>query len=128
MMDKHREIHSALAKDFTTRRGLLRELATPILRDQNVKIANAMDASPLIGEDSHQISVRKTYTGLRDSMSIEGLVAVASESVTIDDVCDALVNPEQIDEGQWVLYDVEDGRKGPEATEVEAYDGEPPEV
>ena len=94
MMDKHSEIHSALAKDFTTRRGLLRELATPILRDQNVKIANAMDASPLIGEDSHQISVRKTYTGLRDSMSIEGLVAVASESVTIDDVCDALVNPD----------------------------------
>lgn len=29
-----------------------------------------------------------------------------------------------LDEGQWVLYDVEHRQKGPEATEVEPYDGE----
>jgi CspA family cold shock protein len=33
-------------------------------------------------------------------------------------------NPEDLDEGQWVLYDVEDRKKGPEATEVEPYNGE----
>lgn len=36
----------------------------------------------------------------------------------------ALVDPTALDEGQWVLYDVEDRKKGPEATEVETYDGE----
>lgn len=32
-------------------------------------------------------------------------------------------NPEEIAEGQSVLYDVEERNKGPEATEVEPYDG-----
>ena len=36
----------------------------------------------------------------------------------------ALVDPTGLEEGQWVLYDVEDRKKGPEATEVETYDGE----
>ncbi len=36
----------------------------------------------------------------------------------------ALVDPAGLEEGQWVLYDVEDRKKGPEATEVETYDGE----
>ena len=35
-------------------------------------------------------------------------------------------NPEDLNEGQWVLYDVEDRKKGPEATEVEPYNGEVP--
>lgn len=29
-----------------------------------------------------------------------------------------------IQEGQWVLYDVEETRKGPEATDVESYEGD----
>jgi CspA family cold shock protein len=33
-------------------------------------------------------------------------------------------NPEEMAEGQWVLYDVEERRKGPEATEVEPFAGE----
>lgn len=33
-------------------------------------------------------------------------------------------NPEELNEGQWVLYDVEERKKGPEATEVEPYNGE----
>jgi CspA family cold shock protein len=36
----------------------------------------------------------------------------------------ALVDPTGLEEGQWVLYDVEDRKKGPEATEVETYEGE----
>jgi CspA family cold shock protein len=36
-------------------------------------------------------------------------------------------NPEDFEEGQWVLYDVEDRPKGPEAAEVEPYLGENPE-
>ena len=32
-------------------------------------------------------------------------------------------DPEQIQEGQWVLYDVEETKKGPEATDIEPYDG-----
>jgi CspA family cold shock protein len=36
----------------------------------------------------------------------------------------ALVDPTGLDEGQWVLYDVEDRKKGPEATEVETYEGD----
>jgi CspA family cold shock protein len=36
-------------------------------------------------------------------------------------------NPDDFEEGQWVLYDVEDRPKGPEATEVEPYLGEVPE-
>lgn len=33
--------------------------------------------------------------------------------------------PTDLKEGQWILYDVEETRKGPEATEVEPYDGNP---
>lgn len=36
-------------------------------------------------------------------------------------------NPDEFEEGQWVLYDVEDRPKGPEAVEVEPYLGEIPE-
>lgn len=36
----------------------------------------------------------------------------------------AVGNPDDFDEGQWVLYDVEHRKKGPEATEVEPYEGE----
>lgn len=38
----------------------------------------------------------------------------------------SLVEPTDLQEGQWLLYDVEERNKGPEATEVEPYDGEPP--
>jgi CspA family cold shock protein len=31
--------------------------------------------------------------------------------------------PTEIDEGQWILYDVEETKKGPEATEIEPYEG-----
>ncbi len=34
---------------------------------------------------------------------------------------------EEFEEGQWVLYDVETTNKGPEATDVEPYNGEPVE-
>lgn len=33
-------------------------------------------------------------------------------------------DPTNFQEGQWVLYDVEETRKGPEATDVEAYTGD----
>lgn len=33
-------------------------------------------------------------------------------------------NAEDYQEGQWVLYDVEETRKGPEATEIEPYEGD----
>lgn len=36
-------------------------------------------------------------------------------------------NPDEFEEGQWVLYDVEDRPKGPEGAEVEPYLGEIPE-
>ena len=36
--------------------------------------------------------------------------------------------PESFDEGQWVLYDVEETRKGPEATEIEPYAGDTSEL
>lgn len=32
--------------------------------------------------------------------------------------------PEELQEGQWVLYDVEETRKGLEATEIEPYEGD----
>lgn len=32
---------------------------------------------------------------------------------------------EEFEDGQWILYDVEDTNKGPEATDVESYSGEP---
>ena len=35
-------------------------------------------------------------------------------------------NPGELNDGQWVLYDVEDTPKGPEATDVEPYEGELP--
>jgi CspA family cold shock protein len=35
----------------------------------------------------------------------------------------AIGDPEEMEEGQAVLYDVEERNKGPEATEVEPYDG-----
>jgi CspA family cold shock protein len=38
-----------------------------------------------------------------------------------------LVDPTELNEGQWVLYDVEERSKGPEATEVEPYQGETPQ-
>ncbi|MEM7336476.1 MAG: cold shock domain-containing protein [Chloroflexota bacterium] len=33
-------------------------------------------------------------------------------------------DPADFSEGQWILYDIEETRKGPEAAEVEAYDGD----
>jgi CspA family cold shock protein len=36
----------------------------------------------------------------------------------------AISDPVDLGEGQWVLYDVEERNKGPEATEVEPYSGE----
>ena len=36
----------------------------------------------------------------------------------------AVGNPLDLQEGQWVLYDVEETRKGPEATEIEPYEGD----
>lgn len=33
-------------------------------------------------------------------------------------------DPGNIQEGQWILYDVEETRKGPEATDVEPYEGD----
>ncbi len=33
-------------------------------------------------------------------------------------------NPYDLTEGQWVLYDVEETHKGPEATEIEPYEGD----
>lgn len=33
-------------------------------------------------------------------------------------------DPDTIKEGQWILYDVEETRKGPEATDVEPYEGD----
>jgi cold shock protein len=38
------------------------------------------------------------------------------------------VDPGRLDEGDWVLYDVEQTQKGPEATEVEHYKGELPQL
>jgi cold shock protein len=35
----------------------------------------------------------------------------------------SLGDPQDLQEGQWVLYDVEEKKKGPEATEVEPYEG-----
>lgn len=37
-----------------------------------------------------------------------------------------LTDPTELAEGQWLLYDVEERSKGPEATEVEPYQGETP--
>lgn len=36
----------------------------------------------------------------------------------------AIGDPDNLAEGQWVLYDVEHRQKGPEATEVEPYEGD----
>ena len=37
----------------------------------------------------------------------------------------SLIEPTELEEGQWLLYDVEERNKGPEATEVEPYSGDP---
>jgi cold shock protein len=37
-------------------------------------------------------------------------------------------NLDELVEGQWVMYDVEETKKGPEATEVEPYTGEQPQL
>lgn len=36
------------------------------------------------------------------------------------------VDPNTLEEGQWILYDVEETNKGPEATDVEPYEGTVP--
>ena len=36
--------------------------------------------------------------------------------------------PEDLKEGEWVLYDIEETKKGPEATEIEPYDGDPQSI
>ncbi len=36
----------------------------------------------------------------------------------------SFADPEQMEDGQWILYDVEETRKGPEATDVEPYTGD----
>lgn len=36
----------------------------------------------------------------------------------------AVGDPQELQEGQWILYDVEETHKGPEATDVEPYTGD----
>ena len=33
-------------------------------------------------------------------------------------------DPDNLKDGQWILYDIEETRKGPEAAEVEPYEGD----
>ena len=41
---------------------------------------------------------------------------------------DMIGNPEELEEGSWLLYDVEETQKGLEASEIEIYNGDPTQL
>jgi cobaltochelatase CobS len=81
--------------DFTERRKRLRELATTALSHVgNDTIRNTFSASPLVGDDSNQVTPRPTMSGLRDNLDEDTLIALINGDINATDVLDAIEHPD----------------------------------
>lgn len=87
-----------------------RELAGPL----------TIQIDPQTGKYIGQVKWYNTKKGFGFILRGEGEEIFFHKSSSAADLPD-------LQDGQWVLYDVEDTKKGPEATDVELYDGLIPE-
>jgi CspA family cold shock protein len=78
----------------------------------------SIQIDPQTGKYVGQIKWYNTKKGYGFIMRGEGEEIFFHRSAVLGDM-------EEFADGQWVLYDVETTGKGPEATDVEPYDGEP---
>jgi|DEB0MinimDraft_6_1074348.scaffolds.fasta_scaffold18963_2 cobaltochelatase CobS subunit len=79
-------IHDTLSKPFAERRKLMRNAASGELKLYEGKIKDAITRS--------QFDIKPSYAALRDSMSMQTLIGIVAGVVSVYDVCDALIDPE----------------------------------
>ena len=85
--------------------------------EESLTMPDTIQIDPQTGKYIGRMKWYNTQKGYGFIMRGGGEEIFFHKSNTSDD-------PDKIQEGQWVLYDVEETRKGPEATDVEPYEGD----
>ena len=75
------------------RRAKLRQVSSGIFEKAAASIAEACKRSPIIGDGERQLNMRPTPSGLRDSLSENVLLALVTNTITVDAVLSALIHP-----------------------------------
>lgn len=78
------------------RRAKLRQVSSGIFEKAAASIAEACKRSPIIGDGERQVNMRPTPSGLRDSLSENVLLALVTNTITVDAVLSALIHPVEI--------------------------------
>jgi CspA family cold shock protein len=90
------------------------EKPRPQRESQSVVVPEVIQIDPATGK---YIGTLKWYNPSRGY----GFIARGAGEDIFFHKTSSLVEPTELQEGQWLLYDVEERNKGPEATEVEPY-------
>ncbi len=85
--------------------------------DEEIEMPDTIQIDPQTGKYLGRMKWYNSQKGYGFIMRGGGEEIFFHKSNTVHD-------PDKIQEGQWVLYDVEETRKGPEATDVESYEGD----
>lgn len=89
----------------------------PAKSKQEIKGPASIQIDPMTGKYIGRIkwyNVRKGY----------GFILRGANEEIFFHRSSSMNDPEELKEAQWILYDVEETQKGPEATDVEGYSGE----
>lgn len=89
-------------------------------REAEIVGPETIQIDPMTGKYIGRVKWYNTKKGYGFIVRGAGEEIFFHKSATVGDM-------EEFEEGQWVLYDVETTNKGPEATDVEPYTGEPVE-
>lgn len=89
-------------------------------REPEIVGPETIQIDPMTGKYIGRVKWYNTKKGYGFIVRGAGEEIFFHKSATVGDL-------EEFEEGQWVLYDVETTNKGPEATDVEPYTGEPVE-
>lgn len=89
-------------------------------RESEIVGPETIQIDPMTGKYIGRVKWYNTKKGYGFIVRGAGEEIFFHKSATVGDL-------EEFEEGQWVLYDVETTNKGPEATDVEPYTGEPVE-
>jgi len=79
-------IQDTMSKPFAERRKLMRNAVSADLKLYESKVKDAIARGPF--------DLKPSYAALRDNMSMQTLIGLVSGAVTVHDVCDALIDPE----------------------------------
>lgn len=94
--------------------------APPAPREQEIVGPATIQIDPMTGKYIGRVKWYNTKKGYGFIVRGAGEEIFFHKSATVGEA-------EEYEEGQWVLYDVETTAKGPEASDVEPYTGEPVE-